>query len=132
MTTDVALQGGYSRNWTENVGDLVDKRFHECISACTDCHDVCLATVQYCLSKGGPHADPQHIRTLQDCAEICQASANFMVRQSPAHEAICGACSDICYACAAECDSMGDDQQMRKCAEACRKCGDSCKSMMRM
>jgi hypothetical protein len=55
----------------------------QCIDECTRCHNVCLATVSHFLELGGKHADPAHIGLLLDCAEICQTSANFMLRGAP-------------------------------------------------
>ena len=58
-----------------------------CIQECTDCHQVCLRTIQHCLGMGGKHAEQQHIRLMADCAQICAVSADFMLRGSPLHEA---------------------------------------------
>jgi hypothetical protein len=101
----------------------------ECITNCENCHRICLQTVGHCLSRGGAHASPDHIRLLQDCAQICAASADFMIRESPHHAAVCGVCADICDACARDCEALGDDPAMRDCAEACRRCAASCREM---
>ena len=69
----------------------------QCVSDCLDCASICLQTVQHCLSLGGRHAEADHIRTMRDCAEICQTSANFMLVQSPLHPQICGVCSEACH-----------------------------------
>lgn len=100
----------------------------QCIDNCTRCHDVCMEIIAYCLQQGGPHTSPDHIRTMLDCAEICQTSADFMLRGSPAHERLCGLCADVCTLCAKSCDSIGDDR-MRGCAEECRRCAESCREM---
>ncbi len=100
----------------------------DCIENCTECHDICLETLGQCYSKGG-HAKPEHLRLLQDCADICRVSADLMLRQSPLHVHTCGACAEICAACAEKCESMSDDEQMQRCAEACRECADSCREM---
>jgi len=104
----------------------------DCIEACSTCHDVCVQTVTHCLEKGGQHAEVGHIRLLLDCAEICQTSANFMLRGSPLHTQTCSACAEICRACAEECEHMGSDEQMRTCAETCRRCEESCRRMAQM
>ena len=101
----------------------------QCIDECLNCHRVCLETVQYCLQQGGKHADPRHITTLLDCAEICQTSANFMLRGSELHGRTCAVCAEVCARCAQSCEEMGDDEQMRACAEACRSCAESCRQM---
>ncbi|HAJ64136.1 MAG TPA: ferredoxin [Cyanobacteria bacterium UBA8543] len=116
----------------------VNQEMQQCIENCLDCHSICLNTVTYCLQKGGQHAEPAHIRLLQDCAEICQTSANYMLRGSTLHTRTCGVCAEVCERCAQECDSeallrsadrMGDDTQMKACADMCRRCAESCGQM---
>ena len=100
-----------------------------CIEECEKCHSVCVQTISYCLEKGGHHALPAHIGLLTDCAEICQTSANFMLRESAQHKAICGACGVICDRCAQSCESIGEDAQLKACAKSCRDCAKSCREM---
>jgi hypothetical protein len=110
----------------------ISQAMQECIAECLKCHSACLTTVSHCLELGGPHADPAHIGLLLDCAEICQTSANFMLRGSERHQLTCQVCADVCRACADDCERMaGDDQQMRQCAEQCRRCAESCERMAR-
>jgi hypothetical protein len=108
---------------------MTSKDMERCIQECLDCHSVCLATVQHCLDVGGRHAEKQHITTLLDCAEICQTSANFMLRGSPHHTRTCAVCAEVCRACEQECRSIGADETMRACAETCRRCAESCERM---
>ena len=103
-----------------------------CIQECLNCHSICMTTISYCLQKGGAHAEAPHNRLLLDCVEICQASANFMLRGSDLHMRICGVCAEICERCADDCAQFSDDEAMRNCAMACRRCADSCRSMATM
>lgn len=105
------------------------QEMERCIDNCQECHEVCLRMVSHCLQKGGRHAEPSHIRLLLDCAEICETSANFMIRGSDLHVYTCGACSEACERCAEDCERLGDDAEMRRCAEVCRRCADSCRRM---
>src|SRR5689334_4182526 len=97
-----------------------DQSMQECIRSCTECHRVCQETVTYCLQRGGKYAEGRHVRLLLDCAEICQTSANFMIRGSNLHARTCGLCAEVCERCTIDCEQMDNDEQMRKCAEACR------------
>ena len=99
-----------------------------CIDVCSECHRICLETVATCLSMGGAHAAPEHIRLLLDCAQICQTSADFMTRGSPLHHLTCGACAEICRACADSCNKLGGPE-MQRCADLCKRCADSCERM---
>lgn len=101
----------------------------DCITNCLDCHSVCLATTVHCLEKGCEHAAPEHIRLMQDCAQICVTSADFMLRGSPMHPMMCRVCADICAACADDCSKLADDEAMVLCAETCRRCAQSCVEM---
>jgi hypothetical protein len=80
-------------------------------------------------AQGGLHAEPRHIRTLHDCAEICQTAAAFMARSSDHHHAVCGLCATLCEACAANCERIGQDEEMNACARLCRRCAQSCREM---
>lgn len=101
----------------------------QCIGECTRCHQVCTATVQHCLGMRGKHAEPDHIRLMLDCAQICQVSAGFMLRGSDLHKKTCGVCAVVCKKCAADCARMGEDRMMKKCADQCRKCAEICAKM---
>lgn len=111
------------------VGKMMGEQMQSCISACNTCSAVCLETIQHCLKMGGKHAEQSHIRMLMDCAEICQTSANYMLRGSELHGLTCGVCAEICQRCADDCAQFGDDQMMQRCADACRLCAQSCKEM---
>lgn len=124
----------------------------ECIENCQDCHRVCLETIQYSLAQGERYAERLHLRLLMDCAEICQVSANFMLRGSESHARVCELCARICEDCAQSCDRLAvpavgtgaalsyhsgrasahldhSDEQMSQCSEICRRCAESCKKM---
>ena len=101
----------------------------QCIQACVKCHQVCVQLIHHCLSKGGKHAEPDHVRILQDCAEICELSANFMLRNSDFHSRVCEACAKICLACAQECERIADDDRMELCVDLCQRCAESCTAM---
>jgi len=107
----------------------VSSDMRQCIDECTTCHQICLSSIYHCLEKGGSHARPDHVRMLQDCAQICATSADFMLRGSPHHHEMCQACADVCDACAQDCDTMSDDEEMRTCADTCRRCAESCRQM---
>ena len=106
-----------------------DQEMERCIELCQECHAICLRMVPHCLEKGGRHAEPGHVRLLLDCAEICQTSADFMLRGSDLHTETCRVCAEVCQRCAEDCDRLGDDPMMRQCAEVCRRCAEACLRM---
>jgi hypothetical protein len=111
----------------------MSREMHDCTENCLNCHSICLATVNHCLGMGGAHATSAHITLMLDCAEMCQTSANFMLRNSALHERTCGICAEICTLCAGDCERIDpNDSQMRACAEMCRQCAQSCREMAQM
>ncbi len=101
----------------------------DCIRNCLDCHAACVATAYHCLHRRGDHAEPEHIRLLLDCAQICMTSADFMLRHSPLHPMLCRISASICKSCADDCARLNDDAQMQACIDACRACAVSCAEM---
>lgn len=104
----------------------------QCIEECLNCHAACTMTAQYALGEGGDKADAGLVGVLLDCAEICQTSANFMLRGSPYHGATCAACAELCRATEDALRDFGDDEQMAHCAEMCATCATSCERMAAM
>lgn len=103
-----------------------------CVQNCTNCHNICVQTIAYCIQMGGRHGDPGHLESLFDCAELCRVSADFMLRGSSMHSYTCGVCAEACERCAESCEVFADDEQMRACAEECRRCSETCREMARM
>jgi hypothetical protein len=105
-----------------------DQGARRCIAECEKCHEICVETVDLCLREGGQHADTAHITLLLDCAQICQVSADYMLRGSSLHTETCAVCADVCDRCVEDCEKFGDEF-MHRCAEACRSCAESCRRM---
>ncbi|MDB5761259.1 MAG: hypothetical protein JWQ21_254 [Herminiimonas sp.] len=82
--------------------------------------------MNHCLEAGGEKMDPAHFRLMTDCAEVCQSTANFLLRNSNFNDQFCLDCATLCDYCAQSCKELGD---MSDCAEACRECADSCHQM---
>ena len=103
----------------------------QCIENCTHCHRICLETAarHFRGERGAAQGHEAHVRLLLDCAEICQTSANFMLRGSDLHGHTCAACAAVCDRCAEECDKLGEDPHMAACAEICRACAQTCREM---
>jgi hypothetical protein len=108
----------------------ISAAMQSCIEECLECHRICVETAAHCLKMGGKHASPEHIGALLDCAQICQTSADFMLRGSSDHGETCDVCATVCARCADSCETLGkDDDLMRRCAQACRRCAESCRDM---
>jgi hypothetical protein len=109
-------------NWTEVYPEI-----QQCIQNCLICHSMCLDTITYCLQNRSKYQKSAHIRLLLDCAEICQTSANFMLRESSFFSHTCAICAIICDRCAQESETFIDDAKMQSSAAVCRQCAQSCR-----
>ena len=111
---------------------VINEKMQECIENCEDCHRACVTTFAHCLRQGDEHFAPDPIRLLQDCAQICATSADFLLRGSDLHNRTCLICAEVCERCADECDRFPSDRTVQQCAEACRTCAESCRRMAEM
>lgn len=107
-----------------------DTLMQECIDNCRKCYEACTKAITYCLEKGGKHAEPEHIKVLMDCAEICRTNLSFMLRGSKQQASVSTACALVCRVCGTNCEAMAeDDEVMKDCAAACFRCAESCEAM---
>jgi hypothetical protein len=103
----------------------------ECIENCLNCFQSCTEVLNHCVSLGGKHVEPHHLRLLQSCAVICEASAKVLMMESEYYSDVCKLCADVCMDCALDCNQISDgDEMMDECAEFCRICADSCNTMI--
>jgi hypothetical protein len=98
----------------------------QCIDECVNCCILCVQTTEHWFKLRGKHVQASQIRTLSDCAAICQTNAGFMLRGSQFHTRTCAVCAEICRECERECRRLEDDEMMLRCADACRRCAESC------
>jgi ferredoxin len=109
---------------------VISDEVRECLEDCIDCFKTCTETLTKSLLIGGKHAKLEHLNLLMDCAKICSANADFILRNSTYYPQTCGITADICDECADMCERFKDDF-MKECANACRRCAESCRELAR-
>jgi hypothetical protein len=103
------------------------ERFAVAIAAATDCHQACIEALSWGLQQRGEPAHLLHARLMLDCAQMCDAARDMMLRSSDfAHQAA-ALTAEVCDRCAASCERMGDG--MAACAGACRACAEACRAL---
>lgn len=118
---------GYGRCPMKTHTATHESQLTDCIAICAECHETCERMIfDHCLKLGGKHVQPDHLKLMADCVQICRTAADFMIRNSPHHGLVCRACAEICEACARDCESVGD---MEECVSVCRRCAASCEQM---
>lgn len=91
-----------------------------------ECAKTCHQTLTYCLEQGGDHAQPDHVKTLVDCGDICTWTATLHHRQSEFVDQAMELCAEACKSCAEACEQFEGDETMQACAEACQRCYEHC------
>lgn len=110
--------------------------YAEALRALATCAETCLACADACLGET-EHLDRLRrcIRIDLDCADICQATARILGRQTETpHDVVHAqlhACIVACQACGDECEHHADQHDhCRICAEACRHCQERCNYLL--
>ena len=100
-----------------------------CIERCEDCHDVCMEAVPGFLQGSRAHGQYLLVRLLLDCAQICDATRELMLRSSDFYRQLCDLCAQVCERCAQACEREGADPMLARCAEECRRCAAACRDV---
>jgi hypothetical protein len=107
-----------------------------CAEMCTNCRQICLATEQTCVQKGGRYADPELLLLLRTTALLCDASTQLLLANSYLHFKTCELCAIVTQACAGRCDEIQSeidsdqgDLQLKRCAALCRQCAQFCSEL---
>src|SRR3954447_22792005 len=108
----------------------ISQEVRECIKATSECYSVSAETFRYCVEGEMDLRDPQLMRLLIDCCEVCQATQNSMLRGSDLSLMWAAVCVEACGELAAGGrDVDGSDEQLTHCAEACDETADCCRRL---
>lgn len=129
MTHSQAMLETHPRTFNLDASMLAEAidALMDCANTCTQCADACLAEGDAALAKC--------IRLNLDCADICNATARVVSRQTE-HDAnvtrpLVEACRAACRSCGDECASHAEHMEhCRICAEQCRRCEEVCGSLL--
>lgn len=105
------------------------EKVEKCITECMDCHAVCLDLAYYSLNQGGELSEPDHIKSLMDCADLCRTSVDFMLRGSDFSAQVCELNAEVCDQCAESCYQFKEDAKMKAGGDICRRTASSCREM---
>lgn len=98
-----------------------------CAQTCTSCADACLGEREHLNEL------VRCIRLTLDCADVCDATARVLTRQTETERTVVrsllDACAEICRVCGEECERHAEMgmEHCRICAEACRRCEQACR-----
>jgi hypothetical protein len=105
----------------------LDPKTRNAADLALDCYKHCHGmAMTHCLKAGGTHAEPDHLRLMAACAEICRTTAHLLLMDSVHGRHMARECAEVCDACAADCARVGD---MDSCVAACRACAKACAAL---
>jgi hypothetical protein len=105
------------------------------IDACLACSQTCTACADACLAEPDVSEMVRCIRDDLDCADVCQATARILTRQTAGDphltRAVLEACIQACSTCAASCGEHREHHEhCRICADVCEACGQACRAVL--
>ncbi|MBP7861230.1 hypothetical protein KA183_06075 [bacterium] len=96
------------------------------------CADVCQKTLDYCVKKGGKHAEASVTNSLKDCIQACKSAFDFLNRGSAGLQGkSCALAVQACNECAKTMDAFSGDNTMLACANECRKTVGNCEKLVK-
>ncbi len=66
---------------------------------CANAYTLSLQAISYCLTQGGPLAQVDTIKKMQDCMELCSLTIKCVIRESDLLSDIAKLCSQACDSC---------------------------------
>ena len=116
-------------------GHVDREQLASCIEACFACAAICTSCADACLSEDMVADLRKCIRLDLDCADICDATARVLTRQTeydaPMSKRQLDSCRQACATCAEECEQHAEmHEHCRICAEACRRCEQACQQLL--
>ncbi len=96
------------------------------------CADVCQKTLDYCVKKGGKHAEASVTNSLKDCIQACKTAFDYLNRGSAGMQAkSCALAVQACNETAKTMDAFSGDNTMLACANECRKTVGNCEKLVK-
>jgi hypothetical protein len=105
------------------------QKANKAVVACLGTKNVCLQTQRYCLTKGGKLVDPTFINQLQDCAAVCDLTANAVLRESALKSDLAKLCNQTCQTTVKACEQFKDDPQVQMCTQYAQASAQSCQEI---
>jgi Domain of Unknown Function (DUF326) len=108
----------------------------ECIQACDDCAQACIADANADLAEQQVQTMTRCIRLCLDCADVCRTTGAILSRQFafdvPTARAVLQACALECKVCGDECEHHAQRgfAHCRTCMEACRRGEQACNAVL--
>lgn len=107
----------------------MEQMVQDCITSCEKCRAACIRAITHSLEVGAEHARQEHIRLLLDCADVCQVSANFLLRGSPSAGYFCSIGGRLCDRYVREYKGLCG---LEECVAACETAAALCHRMGRV
>jgi hypothetical protein len=106
-----------------------------CIDECLGCEQTCTACADGSVAEEDVSELRRSIRLCLDCADVCDATARVLTRQTEyvaeTARAQVSSCRAMCEVCAEECERHADHHEHHRiCAAECRRCIETCDAVL--
>jgi hypothetical protein len=108
---------------------VIPPKVRRCIESTSECYTVCAETIDYCLNGARVMTEPEHVRFLIDCCEVCQTTQNTLLRASELGIMMAAVCVEACEQLAASLRAIDGDDQLEACAEVCDRTANCCSQL---
>jgi hypothetical protein len=121
---------------THPVTSEIDRSLlDEALRAITECALTCTSCADACLGESDVQDLVRCIRLNLDCADVCDATARILVRQTETDWRLVRSqletCAEACRTCGEECRRHAvHHEHCRVCAEACQRCAEACDRLL--
>jgi hypothetical protein len=111
------------------VQDIKPATMTDTLCALHDCGCQCERLIAWLSVMPDAHAHAHHIRTLDDCADLCHMTWCFLQRNSRYSLKLCKLCAQVCAACASNC-ALYPDVESQRCAAYCLRTAAVCRGFI--
>lgn len=93
----------------------------------SQCAKMCQKTLNYLKKTGGKHAEPDRLKTVQNCIDSCNNNAKAHKAKAANASQIDESCAVVCKSCAEKCEEL-KDPKLKDCVAMCNKCASACET----
>lgn len=91
------------------------------------CSAFCKFCANQCLNEHNIEMLKDCIRLDNDCSDVCETTANYLIRESGFCNDLVKICEQICRQCSDEC-LKHEHEHCKECAKICKECEEMCEA----
>ena len=124
-------------SYPADLGRVDRRALIRCLEGCVSCAQACTSCADACLCESDDQLPTlrRYIRSDEDCADVCSATARMLSRHTGydanVTHTVLQACIVVCRSCGDECARhAAQHEHCRVCTQACRRCEQACQELI--